>query len=1618
MQQKVDLADKFDWHNDTWKVVSLLLPKPDYLIAHQLESYDYFTHTLMAEIIQQYNPIKLNYLQQPDGQFQFSIELRFGDISLKPASIHENNGSLKDMLPNEARKRCFTYSANLYVDLYIKTMILVEDKTYDIEEKCIKSVQLGKIPIMLHAKNLCILSGKDNQTLKDYEECIYDRGGYFIINGSEKVIVSQERIAENKVFVFKNNKSQNKYSHTADIKSIAHDDFYNPKTNQVKLTSKVTAGGRTLKVSIPNIRHDIPLFILFRLLGISKDKQILSYILYDLEDSDVDEFVALLEPSIKEANGYLSSITYDACVDYVIKYIQQVNIRDKTDKLDRCRKIQLLDEILMNDFLPHMGTDLREKAFFLGYMVRKLLSVYLGRIDYDDRDSYINKKLDTPGILCGNLFKLYLNKAIKEIKTQLNKEFNSGNYVNNNRFHDIINQANVYKIIKNITVERGMKYGLSTGNWGIRNMQSKQGIAQVLSRLTYNSTLSHLRRVNTPIEKSGKVLGPRKLHSTQYGICCVHPDTLVLQSDGTQVPISEMYDVDDGSYVIRCVDEQTRLSSVSTISDYQKFDTKEYGKQVFVLTTQSGRNISATSDHKFVVGGEFVELGQITTDNSVLIYPTPIPGFKFKHDIISAKRLSSLLEKLNLAEYNNYFDLDKCDDLVIENVAEKATKLFPEKNTFGILLEYLYTIQTVGKICVSLNQFMSDVDVENNTLYSHVKSVKQLYNCPIVMDLTTMSNVHTFVSNGFVTHNCPCETPEGHGVGCVKNLALTATVSNYSNPNTVYLELDLLQVERLANFKNVPEQLANKCKIFVNGYWYGVHNNPNMIIRHLRGLRRKGLIHPYTSISWRVNVNCIEIWTDAGRILQPLYIVDNNEFRMTPDIVKLIDEQRVDFDNLLNGSIPERISLIDDNSHIKGCKDITEGVIEYLDVSEKENSLIALNSDVLYDNIVNGYVFNYTHCEIHPSLMLGVVASIIPFSDHNQSPRNIYQCLDPETSVLMSDMSKRAIKDIKIGDVVKTFDLKTNALTNTKVIHQYVRETENKVYKITLCDDRSITATGNHNFMCYDGKTYGWASVDSMRKMCKFMDWDGNETGGFVTDYSVGISLNSISAETIRNNIDQYYHSRITWNEHAIYLPIKTIIEVSLPGNLISDITVESDNHSFVAGDGFLSSNSAMGKQAMGTYCTNFHKRYDTLAHVLHYPEKPLVNSRLINFLPSNNLPSGINAIVAIACYSGYNMEDSTMFNQSSIDRGLFHSTYYRSYKDEEKKYQSTGEEEKFCKPNIKLTKRPKLANYDKVGSNGFVPENTKVDEDDVIIAKVIPMKNAQGQTIYKDNSTSLRPNENGFIDKILISRNGEGYKFVKVRVRSIRIPTIGDKHASRMAQKGVIGMVYRQEDMPFSKHGIVPDIIMNPHAIPSRMTIAQVMECVMGKAGCMLGMFGDATPFNDFAKRGLKSLGNVMETLGFERYGNEILYNGRTGEQMTTEIFFGPTYYQRLKHMVEDKEHSRCTGPMVTLTRQPAEGRARSGGLRIGEMERDCFLAHGIGAFTKECLLDKSDNFKAYTCKKCGNFANVNPESKIYQCKACNNYTSFSEVRLPYANKLLLQELNTMSIAPRMITK
>jgi DNA-directed RNA polymerase II subunit RPB2 len=393
-------------------------------------------------------------------------------------------------------------------------------------------------------------------------------------------------------------------------------------------------------------------------------------------------------------------------------------------------------------------------------------------------------------------------------------------------------------------------------------------------------------------------------------------------------------------------------------------------------------------------------------------------------------------------------------------------------------------------------------------------------------------------------------------------------------------------------------------------------------------------------------------------------------------------------------------------------------------------------------------------------------------------------------------------------------------------------------------------------------------------------------------------------------------------------------------------------------------------------------------------------------FYGCEKMLSGQNIIVAIMTYSGYNQEDSIMINRGALDRGLFRSIFYRTYKDEEKKNQSSGDEERFCKPNPALTKQTRHANYNKLGEDGFVPEDTFVDNDDILIGKVVPIRVPTGMVLpagakqYRDVSRTLRNNENGYVDKIFKNHNGEGYSFVKIRMRQDRIPEIGDKFSSRHGQKGTCGLILNTEDMPQTASGIVPDIIINPHHIPSRMTIGMFVELLASKLGLHLGAMSDATPFS--TKNRLEETRSLMKKIGFEPYGNEIVYNGMNGEMIQAEIFMGPCFYVRVKQMVEDKINYRDTGPRKLMTHQPLEGRANDGGLKIGEMERDCLLSHGVAKFWNESMMERSDKEPTLFQPELGKY-DANP-----------NYP-FIRTETPYATRLFLNELQAMHIDVRL---
>jgi DNA-directed RNA polymerase II subunit RPB2 len=451
----------------------------------------------------------------------------------------------------------------------------------------------------------------------------------------------------------------------------------------------------------------------------------------------------------------------------------------------------------------------------------------------------------------------------------------------------------------------------------------------------------------------------------------------------------------------------------------------------------------------------------------------------------------------------------------------------------------------------------------------------------------------------------------------------------------------------------------------------------------------------------------------------------------------------------------------------------------------------------------------------------------------------------------------------------------------------------------------------------------------------------------------------------------------------------------------------------------------AQGKQAMGIYASNYRYRLDA-GYILYHPQKPLIDTRTSKYTYYDILSPGENAVIAIMDYTGFNQEDSIIMNQSAIDRGLFRITAFEKYIEKISKNQSTSMDDKFVKPDPSKVSGMNNGNYNKLNNLGYIPEETIIENNDILIGKVSSIQtNEKNLKPYKDKSIIYKSYDTGIIDKVYNNiYDADGYEIKKIKIRSEKAPIIGDKFSTKCAQKATIGLILPSSDMPYTENGITPDIIFNLNSIYGRMTMGFMLELLFGKACAIKGVEYDATAFTEVDPNMAK---NILKSMGYEENGMEYMYNGMTGEKIKCAIFIGPMYYLRLKHMVSDKIHARPTGPKSMLLRQPCEGRARGGGLKIGEMERDCLISHGMSKYTKEKLLDVSDSYDAYVCDKCGLFAQrfrtpnnkIIPSSKdIYYCQACDNKTSISKVTIPYAFKLLVQELQAMSINPKIHIK
>ncbi len=564
----------------------------------------------------------------------------------------------------------------------------------------------------------------------------------------------------------------------------------------------------------------------------------------------------------------------------------------------------------------------------------------------------------------------------------------------------------------------------------------------------------------------------------------------------------------------------------------------------------------------------------------------------------------------------------------------------------------------------------------------------------------------------------------------------------------------------------------------------------------------------------------------------------------------------------------------------------------------------------------------------------------------------------------------------------RCFEINVAYIKDISVEEVYVNTDEGRLLRpVIIVEKGKPKLTPEHVKMLEKGKWTFWDLVE--RGIIEFLDPDEEE--------------NAYIAELLTEVTEEHTHLEL-W-----------------PGGImgVSASTIPYVEHNQSPRNTY---QSAMAKQALGLYALNYRYRMDSHSYLLQYPQKPIVQVRTLDLIGYNERPSGQNAVVAIMSYMGYNIEDAIIFNKTSIDYGFARAYFFRVYAAQELDYPG-GLSDRITVPSPKLYDHKGDQYYRKLAPDGIVYPEVEVEGGDILIGRESPPRFMGEERVVstalitnRDTSVQLRYGESGIVDTVIYTRTLEKNKLVKVRVRDLRIPEIGDKFASRHGQKGVIGMVLPGYDMPYTEDGIVPDIILNPHAIPSRMTVGQLLEEIAGKLGAIKARFIDASPFY---REDVDSIRLELLKLGYDPNARDIVYDGRTGEMLERPVVVGISFYQRLYHMVSDKMHARATGKVQLLTRQPTEGKARQGGLRFGEMERDSLVGHGASMLTRDRLLEASDSYILYVCTLCGHISWYNRRKGVYECPIHGSEGDIKPVKVPYAFKLLLQELMSMAIKP-----
>lgn len=1520
------------------------------IVKHQIESYNDFILRKLDQILDGFNPIEIHHIYDANlDKFKYILNIQINNPILGKPLIYEKDGSTKIMTPNDARLRNFTYSSQMSVDVDIitKTLITEGDNvgSYIIDTKKITGVLLGKIPIMVRS-NYCVLKnihiGQESGN-----ECKYDFGGYFIINGNEKVVISQDRISENKTYVFLNNKVST-YSHVAEIRSVQENKLGVPKITSLKLSSKGNQFGRYIRANIHHVKNDIPLFILFKALGLNNDKEVLTYIVHDLNDPIGKLIANELIGCVEESNNI--HCPKDA-IEYLSKYLNITGYPKETLN-NRFHRNNIIRSVLEKEFLPHVGKDFHKKALYLGYMVNKLIRCYLGLTEFDDRDSYINKKVDTPGVLMANLFRQYYGKVIKDMKNMIQKEINSGCWKATNKFINVINKVNISKIIKSTIIDSGMRYALATGNWGIKSNKNKQGVAQVLNRLTYNSMISHLRRINTPIEKSGKLVQPRKLHSTQWGIICP-----------AETPEGASVGLVKNLAVAASITIASNSTNVREIMDqlgvvyFNHHNVHMFGRQNTKIIING--DIIGIHEEPKKIYTELVNLKRSGVINPYTSIVWSVPdnelricteGGRCVRPLYAVYRDSS--DKPFIKTIDRTWDWN---DIMREGVIEYLD--VEESNTLVVGMNYRDLFKGTKGATLPLRH--THLEIHPSLILGAIASCIPFADHNQAPRVAYQSSMAKQALGVYTTNFRHRFDTMGHVLDYPQKPLVSTKVSQYVNKDSLPCGINaIVAIATYTGFNQEDSIIMNKSAVdrglFQSTYFrtYKEQNNKN----HSNG-EEEYFTKPDESIRINKPYNYNKLNNDG--------FIPENTFVQTGDVI-------------IGKCMP--------------CKNGTS-------MTQKDNSIPLKNNE-------KGFVDKNCYNDKHFTNINGDGYNFCKVRLRSVRTPTIgdkFACYTPEHEVLTKS-GWVAICDLTMDHEVAS--LVDHALVYQKPSALQEYDFNGQLYNLDS-NHVSLTVTDNHRmYVSHRGKReYHLEEAKDVYRKRLYYKKNVDVWQPDLTDPNIPSELIIENGKITKFEFPECEDNGRTFDKYVVNIDDWLMFF----GIWLAEGYVAGNNNGVR-----ISANKDRVKSILDMVCNNMglniskimDKKEDIEPHSWR-----IYNRQMIKYMEKYSI-GAINKELPYWVYYLSREQCRTLIHGMCLGDGHI----MKMCKNQPWRYGTSSSKladgfQMLCLhagySSNKCLKELKGSSH--IGPKGKpITLNANAWQLSIIDKQNEPMVN---KYLKKNDQSGALDSWIDYCGKVYCCTvpRGDGIIYVRKNGKPVWCGQ------SRSAQKGTCGIMYNQEDMPFTKDGIVPDIIMNPHAIPSRMTMGQLMECIMGKACVSLGTYGDSTPFTDIS---VEHIASVLEEYGMERYGNEIMYNSRTGEQINTEIFIGPTYYQRLKHMTVDKLHSRSqNGPIVLLTRQPAEGRARDGGLRLGEMEIECAWAHGTQQFLKERFMECSDNYRVHICKNCGLMANVNPDKNIFICKACKNNTDFSEIRIPYACKLLFHEIQTMGIGARFLT-